>query len=331
MNANHNAQAIQHTRLPEGRWVVVEEGANPSTDYFLRPYLEAQGNSVEYRSLADVPQADQLRDRHLVFVRYMSKGWRRLLAAHPDTPASVHFFVDDDLFNWSSFARMPLRYQWKLLHLSWRHQRWLRAMGINLLVATPYLQQRYAQWHPQLLPPQVPGSLAPLLVRNDAAPSDGAPITLFYHGSASHGEDLKWLRPVIEQLLSANGQMVFEVIGNASVNRLFQGLPRVHVLHPMKWNAYQSLLLRPGRTIGLAPLLDLPFNRARAHTKFLDITLAGGVGVYAAGPVYGGIVRHAENGLLLPMEQDVWIERILGLAADKGARARMLSEARSCL
>lgn len=310
---------------------MVEESANPSSDYFVLPFLQAQGHQTERRRFADIPTSDQLRGAHVLFVRYIPSAWRRLIAANRDKVAGLHFFMDDDLFSWPAFARMPLRYQWKLLRLSWRHQSWLRAMGAKLLVSTPYLQQRYSEWQPQLLAPQVPAALLPLMARAENVSSESAPITVFYHGSASHGADLKWLRPVIEKVLAADERMVFEVIGNAAVNRLFRGLPRVHVLHPMKWPAYQALIRRPGRSIGLAPLLDSPFNRARAHTKFLDITMAGAVGIYAAGPVYGEVVRHRENGLLLPMDQNAWVDGILQLAADESRRGEMLSEARACL
>lgn len=314
---------------------MVEEHANPSSDYFVLPFLGAQGLEVERFGFADLPPREQLRGANVLFVRYIPAAWRRLIGACRDALAGVYFFMDDDLFRWSSFARMPLRYQWKLLHLSWRHQRWLRAMDAQLLVSTPYLQQRYAEWQPQLLAPQVPAALLPLLKRDETGQAAEEAITLFYHGSASHGADLKWLRPVIERVLAADARLVFEVIGNSSVNRLFRGLPRVHVLHPMKWCAYQALLRRSGRntgcSIGLAPLLDSPFNRARAHTKFLDITLAGAVGIYAAGPIYGSVVRPENNGLLLPMDQDAWVDGILRLAADKQWRQGMLNEARACL
>ena len=313
------------------RHIVVEEGVNPSSDYFVLPYLSGTLVNVERYSFAELPPAESLHGAVVTFVRYIPRNWRNLIEGHRHDIRQLNFFMDDDLFAWRAFLRMPLRYQWKLLRLSWWHQRWLRSMEAQLLVSTPYLQQRYAQWQPELLAPRVPKMLVPLLARQDTSPADTAPITLFYHGSASHGADLNWLKPVIERVLAADERIVFEVIGNAAVNRLFRGLPRVHVLHPMKWPTYQALIRRPGRTIGLAPLLDSPFNLARSHTKFLDITLAGAVGIYAAGPVYGGVVRHGENGLLLPMAQDAWVEGILQLAKDASMREQLVNEARACL
>ncbi|WP_226662939.1 glycosyltransferase family 1 protein [Microbulbifer aggregans] len=310
---------------------VVEEGQNPSSDYFVVPYLNASGVSVTRCTFTQLPPPEQLAGADVTFVRYVPANWRRFVDTHRAAIASVNFFMDDDLFSWSSFARMPLRYQWKLLRLSWRRQPWLRGTGAKILVSTPYLQERYSDWQPQLLAPQVPEALTSLLTRDDVVQSVDAPITLFYHGSASHGADLAWLRPVIERVLAADTRLVFEVVGDASVNRLFRGLPRVHVVHPMKWPSYQALIGRPGRSIGLAPLLDSAFNRARSHTKFLDITLAGAAGIYAAGPVYGGMVRHRENGLVLPMDHNAWVEGILQLAADAPLRQHILNGARACL
>lgn len=297
---------------------VVEEGPNPSSDYFVMPFLREQGIDATRLTFSGLPPAQQLKGATIIFVRYIPAAWKALVQRYRSDIAAVYFFMDDDLFDWRATINMPLRYQWKILRYSRRHRAWLESLGAQLLVSTPYLQNKYAGWQPRLLPPQAPQPGEP-------------PIELFYHGSASHGADLRWLRPVIEEVLARDERLVFEVIGNASVNRLFKGLPRVQVLHPMKWGGYRALIRRPGRAIGLAPLLDSPFNRARSHTKFFDITLAGAVGIYAHGDVYGGIVQHEQNGLLEPMDQNTWVEAILRLADDEKLRNRLLQEARACL
>ncbi|SHF54862.1 hypothetical protein SAMN04487965_2217 [Microbulbifer donghaiensis] len=302
------------------RVFVVEENANPSTDYFVIPFLRERGIEPVRCTFAQVPPVEKLAGAAVIFVRYVPKPWQSLIDRHRADIANVYFFMDDDLFDWRAFATMPLRYQAKIVRYSWSHQKWLRTVGARLLVSTPYLQQKYAEWQPQLLPPR------PLMPQEQISP-----LTVFYHGSASHGADIRWLRPVIADVLARNEQLMFEVIGDAAVNRLFKGLPRVHVLHPMKWPAYQALVGRPGRAIGLAPLINSRFNRARSHTKFFDITQAGAVGVYASGPVYGDIVEHERNGLLVPMDQRAWVDAILRLADDGALREQLLAGARACL
>ncbi|WP_377483543.1 glycosyltransferase family 1 protein [Microbulbifer taiwanensis] len=302
------------------RCFVVEEGENPSTDYFVMPFLREGNTTPVRRFFSQIPSEEQLDGATLIFVRYIPAKWKTLVESCRDRMAAVYFFMDDDLFDWRAFAAMPLRYQLKLFRLSWSHRKWLQSIDARLLVSTPYLQRKYADWQPQLLPPRP-------LAERESSPM----LTLFYHGSASHGGDLRWLRPVIAEVLERNERLAFEVIGDSAVNKLFKGLPRVQVLHPMKWPSYRALISRPGRSIGLAPLVDSRFNRARSHTKFFDITAAGAVGVYAEGPVYGGIVAHEKNGLLLPMERQAWVDGILRLVADEPLRERLLEGARACL
>nr|WP_245635126.1 glycosyltransferase family 1 protein [Marinobacterium profundum] len=231
----------------------------------------------------------------------------------------VVVFIDDDLFDFNAAKGMSLRYRWKLFNLTWRHQGWLKKMGAQLWVSTPYLAQKYADWQPILLEPKAPARQA-------------KPVkTLFYHGSASHYDEIEWLYPVVAEVLERAPWLAFEIIGNQKVRKLFANLPRVHVLHSMKWSAYQALLRRPGRTVGLAPLLDSPFNRARSHTKFFDITQAGAVGIYAPGAIYERIVRHGDNGLLVPMEKDAWVDAIMQLAGDEDYRTQLLQAARNSL
>ncbi|USD22395.1 glycosyltransferase family 1 protein [Microbulbifer variabilis] len=301
------------------RWIVVEEGPNPSTDYFVIPYLRKLGVNIKRLTFNELPSEGELKGVQLIFVRYISRSWQSLIQQNLSKLSGVSVFLDDDLLDWSAFARMPVRYQSKILRYSWSKQRWLKSIGAKLLVSTPFLQNKYRDWSPELL------SAEPLDL------DKGQQLSIFYHGSASHYEDINWLYPIIKEVMAENPDLSFEIIGDKHVNRLFSGVPRVRVLYPMKWPTYLSLLRRPGRSIGLAPLLDSPFNRARSHTKFYDITQAGAVGIYAEGAIYGKVVRHQENGILLPMEPSLWIEGILQLAADDALRGKLLSEAKKCL
>ncbi|WP_445363370.1 glycosyltransferase family 1 protein [Microbulbifer sp. ANSA003] len=301
------------------RWLIVEEGSNPSTDYFILPLLKKLGADWQRFEFNALPDERELSGANIIFVRYVPKKWQLFINRHANDIANIYFFIDDDVFDWRAFSDMPIRYQLKLWRHSWMKQRWLRSVGAKLLVSTHYLQNKYKVWNPKIL------NAAPACINTKAH------TKVFYHGSASHKEDIRWLRPIVEEVLAQDEGLSFEIIGNASVNRCFRNLPRVQVLHPMKWPTYVSILQDQGRAIGLAPLLDRPFNRARSHTKFFDITQSGAVGIYAAGDVYGKVVRHGRNGLLLPMTPSQWIDGILSLAQNKTLRENMLIEARKCL
>ncbi|MCP8688674.1 glycosyltransferase family 1 protein [Marinobacterium sedimentorum] len=296
---------------------LVQDGENPSSDFFIRPYVFHK--SVVKMHFDELPKLEAFDRSEVVFVRYVPPLWKKFVSDNQDRISEINFFMDDDLFDFKATKGMPLRYRWKLFNLAWRHQGWLKEIDAQLWVSTPYLVEKYASWKPVLLQPKATRAQTETVT------------TLFYHGSASHYDEIEWLYPIVAEVLERAPLLVFEIIGNQKVRKLFANLPRVHVLHSMKWPAYQALLQRPGRTIGLAPLLDSPFNRARSHTKFFDITQAGAVGIYAPGAIYERIVRHGDNGLLVPMDKAAWVEAILQLAGDEAYRARLLQGARNSL
>ncbi|WP_116473345.1 glycosyltransferase family protein [Zobellella maritima] len=299
--------------------LIVEQDPNPTTDFFIQPLLNSLGVEPEKTRLNALPPVTLIAGDSVIFVRYLSPRWRRWVETNKHRLGQIIFFMDDDLFDLKAHTGLPLHYRWKLYRLAWRHRQWLRSIGAQLWVSTPCLAEKYADWNPRVLLPRSP--------YGDANPLK----TLFYHGTEAHNDEIRWLYPVVEAVLKQEPSLCFEIIGDSRVHSLFSALPRVHVLHPMAWQAYQVLLRHPGRTIGLAPLLDNTFNSARSYTKFFDITRAGALGIYADHPVYQSIIRHQYNGLLLPMDQRRWVEAILQLSRDDLDRQRMADNAGSCL
>jgi glycosyltransferase involved in cell wall biosynthesis len=96
----------------------------------------------------------------------------------------------------------------------------------------------------------------------------------------------------------------------------------------MPWPAYQSFLAAGTRHIGLVPELATPFNRARSHTKFFDITRCRAVGIYAAGSACADVVRDGVDGLVVAMEPDAWVAAVQRLAAAPATREALLEGAR---
>jgi hypothetical protein len=289
---------------------LVEEQANPSTDYFVRPALSSMGYRVLRCGEADLPSASELAGAAVAFVRYVPRAWMKPVEDARPRLGRLVFFMDDDVLDLRAAVGMPWRYRLKLARLAAWRGGWLQQQGAELWVSTPWLQQKYAAWQPRLVEP-VPLTQAP------------EPCRIFYHGTASHPAEIRWLRPVIETVLRRDENVVFEIIGGRDVYRLYRGLPRVNVVHPMKWPAYQAFLAMPGRHIGLAPLLDLPFNRARACTKFFDITRCGAVGIYSPDGACEAMVRHEREGLVVAMDPTAWTAAILRLAADGELRREL--------
>ena len=294
---------------------IVEERPNPTTDLYILPAFLGQGRDVIKLSLHELPKLKANSTFSVVFVRYLSASWKRFLNQHRAQLVDLVFFMDDDLFDLSATKGTPFRYRHKLYKLAFKHQAWLRSMDASLWLSTPHLMEKYQSWKPvQVLP------------RPMAQPTEV--ITVFYHGSSSHKREIHWLYDVMKSVLEQDERISFEIIGGKEVNKQYKSLPRTVVSHPMSWETYTRWIAQPGRAIGLAPLLDEPFNHARSYTKFFDITQAGAVGIYAEASQYSEVVTHGKNGYLLNMEKLSWVNAILELAGNTGKRDQMLENAR---
>jgi hypothetical protein len=301
-----------------------------------------------------LPSAQELAGATVIFVRYVPAGWKRLIKRMHHSLAELVYFMDDDLWDYSAAAGLSLKYRFKLARYATRHQRWLKALHAKLWVSTTWLANKYAAQQPRLIMPALPvaavscaAAIAPsvaastsslsssktLVAANSTTPTatsthtDTETLKIFYHGSASHRADIAWLRPVIQTVLARNTRLQFEIIGDARTRALYGNLERCTVLSPMSWPAYQALIATPGRHIGLAPAVPHPFNQARSHTKFFDITLAGAVGIYAAQGPCQGVLQHQQHGLLVEMTPEAWVEAILLLADDHTLRQELYAHA----
>lgn len=293
---------------------VIEENRNASTDYYLVPALSSLGCDLRRISHGEaLPPAD-LDGSLIVFIRYIPNVWIKLIERIKQKIRGVIFFMDDDLLDLRASEGMPLRYRAKLSRLSVVRKSWLREQNIELWVSTPYLYEKYKSWKPRLV---LPSNVGTTPCRK-----------IFYHGSASHAAEIKWLQPVIGEVLERDESIVFEIVGGSNVYRAYNKHPRVIVTHPMKWPAYQAYLLMSERHIGLAPMLDSPFNRARSYTKFFDITSCGAVGIYTKGTIYADVVGHRSEGLVVDMQQQDWVDSILTLVQDENLRIKLLQNAR---
>jgi len=292
---------------------VVEERDNPSSNYYVLPAILAIRSPVQRLNFRQLPEHGD--NALVIFVRYVPKAWRKWVEANRQKLNGVVLFMDDDLLDSRATVGMSWRYRWKLWHLSGSQCRWLRNQEADLWVSTPYLYEKYKGWPAQLVLPSEPAVAAQEITR------------IFYHGSASHDAEHRWLELIMEPVMQAAPTVRLELVGNAAVHRRWRRFSGVTVIHPMKWPAYRALCDLTGRHIGLAPLLGGRFNQARSYTKFFDITHCGAVGIYSRHPAFLDTIRHEVDGYLLDNDPNSWVEAILSLVRDSDLRDRMHSSA----
>ena len=307
-------------RLPTplvGRCFMVHERENPTTDFYLRPLLHENPDvEVLWHRFNALPSSEALTDATVVFVRYIPRGWRQLIEQTRPRLRRLVVLMDDDLLDSRATQGLPVRYRLKILRLATWQRTWLARMQAEFWVSTPYLAEKYRALGAYLLRPRP-------LVQETSTPC------VFCHATAAHHAELKWLRPVLEQVLERNPGVTFELTGGRRITRLYRDMPQVTVTPPMPWLAFRRFSMAPGRSIGLAPALDTLFNRARSPTRFFDITRAGAAGLYSDSGPCRELVRDGIEGILLANQPSAWASAIVDLLNDEPRRLRLLAGARA--
>ncbi|UQB43280.1 hypothetical protein JX580_05235 [Thiomicrospira microaerophila] len=296
--------------MDKTKLVILHKSDNPSTDFFIRSRFSEAEFDIRVFEFSENPTAGELDGAVVVIVRYVSLSWRRLIQAHRDQIKRLVYFMDDDLWDGGASANQRWRYRLKLFLYARVHRAWLLRIGAEIKVSMPFLADKYAGCSAKVWSPQ---SIYHSFTESWVLPH--SPV-IFYHGTSSHFDEVCWLLPVFKKIFARYPNVRFEVIGDQRVSALFGGLTYVSVVPQMNWAEYRHFIQQPGRTIGLAPLLDTPFNRARAPTKLFDITAAGAVGVYADSAVYQGAVVDKENGRLVAMNHQAWVTAISDLLSN---------------
>ena len=308
--------------------LVLQNGPNPSTDYYLRPRLDGLAVPVAYVDLNSAPGRCPLlaagRSLTVIFCRYASGPWLTALEAAPQHLARVAYFMDDDLPAMIAAPELPWAYRRRLARAFGAHARRLSGLVGEVWVSTPVLASRYAASRPRVV--------APLPDEDPPEPSTGASSRVVYHSTGVHGPERRFVVEVARRLAAAGSPATFEITGDGAIRRACAGLANVDVVPQAAWPRYRERQRGVSAAIALAPLYPSPVNEARAPVKAFEAARLGAAGLYADGAPYRDFVGHGEDGLLLPMEVEAWAraiddllarpERRLGLAA--AARARLV-------
>ena len=309
-----------------GTALVLHAGALPTVYYYFlarRP----QATIIDTRRMD--PSRKVLRQaREIIIVRHAALNWMRFLREHYDNTCRFSYFLDDDLPDRLSAPYLPAKYAcktWKKFHGLYL---FLQGLPFRTFVATLALAAKYRLPPESVLPPLPPEEAS----KGTGSSTHASPCVIFYHGTASHRREIHWLREVAGEILDAFPQCLFEISGTARIKQIYSGMERVRVLHPMPWPPHLAYTRLARLDIGLAPLLDSPFNLSRSHVKFFDITRAGAAGVYSDSPVFRQRVRHGHNGLLVDgTGKAAWVAAIQRLVADPQLRCALQHHAEATI
>lgn len=302
--------------------VVLHQGAGSTIDHFLRGPLERLACRLVELDSALAPtetSREILRTApQVVVVRYLPRCWLRALGRARRAGATLMYLMDDDLLDPDLLAELPAAYRRRVRQRITRQRGWVPALFERIWVTSAVLERKYAPLGAVQLPLRPHPSL--LLERPR--------VQLAYLGTSVHTREFAWLRELLSLLQARQPHTHVDLFGDLTINRQFRDLPRLRILHPMRWPSYLAET-GPGRVdVLLTPLLESPVNAARAPVKFIDAARCGAAGLYSDRPPYRGFIRHGVDGLLLGDQPREWLEAIEHLIDHAETRRKLAEEGR---
>lgn len=318
-------------------WFLLSDGARPTEDiYFLEsvaPLLRAQGADVKrldvrgWRWLLARAALARRAGANLLVCRSAPEPVLAWLVRSRDRYGRIIYVIDDDLGAAAADATLPVAYRERMARAAEGQVR-LLGLADAVVACSEGLGARFGERHGAVavMTPPLIASL-PGLAHFDARPSARKPWRIGFHGTRAHLADLAQIAPALAALQRGRDDTELELMLGAHVPEALAGLPRLSAPAPRPWAAFRAYQASRYVHIGLAPLLDTPFNRGKSFIKFLDIAAMGGVGVYSRRAPYTDIVAHGVNGLLAGDDPDEWYDCLQRLLDRPDEALRMAAAA----
>lgn len=158
-----------------------------------------------------------------------------------------------------------------------------------------------------------------------SAPRPKPDFVFGWGGSLGHAADLADMAPAIERFCRDFPEARFAYMGDRELfDRLFAYLPNAHHTPPGSMKAYYHFLRQ--LSVGIAPLVDNPFNRCRSDGKFLEYAAHGAVPLLADVTCYRHHGVDGENCLFFK-DGDQLYQQLATLARDSDLVSRLAANA----
>jgi hypothetical protein len=128
-------------------------------------------------------------------------------------------------------------------------------------------------------------------------------------------------------------RIIIDVLGMTSQKQLPVGLNRIgpSANGNRSYPGFVHWLstMQPPWHIGLAPLLDTPFNNAKSAIKAMDYAAMGLAVVASDTRVYRGSIADGPAGLIVPNSEAAWYAALDELLRDRDRRLAIAGQARA--
>ncbi len=250
----------------------------------------------------------------------------RLVTHARRTGARLVFDLDDDLLN------IPRSHpDAQILRPRARTVRQMVDAADHVWVSTPALANRLSALRPDI--GVMENALDERIWTRRPSGHEQQAVRIVCMGTTSHAADFALIAPALSRLKTEYGDRVsIDAIGMTQhalplgVNRL--GAPaNAARSYPGFVNWLGSV--QPGWHIGLAPLLDTPFNQSKSSIKTMDYAALGLAVLASDVPVYRNSLADGPAGQLVRNDPAAWYAALDALVRDRVGRMDMARRART--
>jgi glycosyltransferase involved in cell wall biosynthesis len=156
--------------------------------------------------------------------------------------------------------------------------------------------------------------------RWDVARIDTGKTIIGYMGGDSHADDIKIIEPVIEHIIDSYDDVDFQFLYFMPdyLKQKYRGNPRVRFI-PSDGTINNYTPMMAQFDIGLIPLEDNDFNKAKSDLKYLEYSRLGIASVVSKVGVYK-CVENNINGLVVRNKTDDWLGAVCKLIENTDLR-----------
>lgn len=238
-----------------------------------------------------------------IVFRTLPDKWISALEENRKKTKKIIYVLDDDLKAAVTTPQLPKKYRDRLSDFADNGMNNLLNLSDSLVVCSKHLESIYNDYSPKRLNPTF--HFTDKHLRKPLKKS--STTSIFYHATSSHKNDLIHIKSPLLNILNENDILFESLIGPTTPSELKQH-KRCKVRTTKSWKAFRLFQYMGYRKIGLAPLLDTPYNRGKSHVKLLDISAVGAVGIYSKRDIYNQIIDHGIDGFLANDDTDEWKE-----------------------
>lgn len=310
-----NSSAIPGASKVSNRIVVIRKEPAPTDElYVIGPLAGLAGNGIvdvvcvntndEIES--GIARTDILMPGDNVIVsRYVTKPWIDKITQMKCVLGKVVYLLDDDLANAADSIWLPGGYRKKIMDVAGGEFQTMINLCDKFVVTCKYLHRHYRSQKTDLLEPPF------LRERSDMSHwNDIDEFVIWYDGTIVHRDDLDAIAPALKVIHNKYRNVKIRMLMGRYAPRILKDLPRVDVLYPMTWEDYKKYSVTNIAHIGLAPILNVPYNKGKSFVKMFDIAAMGAVGVYSNTFPYSEVVSHGKDGFLINNDPSLWVDAI---------------------